>query len=180
MADILRGVRTIVTSETNQRKFRLEFPVPFTSAPQVLAEVIAINDSFATFAVNSITPDDQGFNFIVKRTDKPTLGWDEYPVINWQATGNQVQPASPINAGFQKVGPSDTNSLSLRVSFLKPLSSAPKIVAWVRGAFIPQQTFSVSEIQPDAMGFSCKVIRTDAQAGWNQNPVLRYSVFDGK
>ncbi|XP_076823372.1 uncharacterized protein LOC143469523 [Clavelina lepadiformis] len=179
MADILRGVRTILASETNEREFRLEFPVPFTSAPQVLAEINAIGDSFATFAVNSITPDDQGFNFIVKRTDQPTLGWDEHPSLNWQATGKEVKLASPKNSGSHKVGSSPNASKTLRVNFPIPLSRTPKIVAWVRGAFRLQQTFSVSKIQSDVNGFSCTVTRTDAQAGWEQNPVLRYSVFVG-
>ncbi|XP_076823139.1 uncharacterized protein LOC143469358 [Clavelina lepadiformis] len=182
MADILRGVRPILNSETYAREFRLEFPVPFTSAPQVSAEIkpISIGDNVTNFVVAAITPDDQGFNFIVIRAGQQHLGWQENPLLYWQATGEEVKLPSPRNSGAQKVGTSPTDSLTIRINFLEPLSRTPTIIAWVRGAFRFQQTFSVSKIQPDVNGFSCTVTRTDTKAGWDQNPVIRYSVVVGK
>ncbi|CAK8673234.1 unnamed protein product [Clavelina lepadiformis] len=167
------GSQLLSSSETNTKEWRLEFPIPFKLAPtSVQAKVLGNPRYQDKFQVQSVVPDEQGFGFVVKRTDIPTSGWGQSPTLTWVAVGDEQ--AAPT--GSQSIGSSEFENLQVRVNFMNSLENVPKVYAWVRGLFQYQETFNVFGIKADVNGFSCTVKRTDKSHGWAQNPTIYYNL----
>ncbi|CAK8673274.1 unnamed protein product [Clavelina lepadiformis] len=86
------GSQLLSSSETNTKEWRLEFPIPFKLAPKdVQVKVVGSRRYPDKFQVQSVVPDEQGFDFVVKRTDNPTN--TKRPI---QRNGDWNSP-SPLN-----------------------------------------------------------------------------------
>ncbi|XP_076822895.1 uncharacterized protein LOC143469183 [Clavelina lepadiformis] len=165
------GTVALPASDQNSLDLTCCFPIPYNGTSPLVT--VKVQGSSGNYTVQGIIPSPLAFRFTVTRTDQPG-GWTEQPELEWNAEGREVPPAR----GNQTIAASSTNTANVSVQFPSAIDPAPEdIFAWVNGNFANQITYAVQMGSINSGGFQCTVQRTDATNGWDQRPILYWTII---